>query len=307
MSKESKSWFYLVLLSAIWGRAFILMNKAMYTSGDEELISDVQVASMRMLIVARVLLPFAIRALRRIETVKEFVLLATVGFCGNFLPAFLFTYAETGISSGYAGMLNSFTPIFALVIGFVVFRERLSRIQLIGVGIGTVGVVLLMLSGRNLSATGGWGPIIAIVLATFCYAVSLNTIKYTMQKFKSFEITSLSFLIIFLPSVFIAWKHGVYEEIRTNEFAKEGLLYLFVLSIVGTAFAVIIFNKLVTISSVLFASSVTYLIPIFAVLIGLYFGEQINVNQMLSMLVVLGGIFAANYLPKWQAKRNRPV
>ena len=114
-------------------------------------------------------------------------------------------------------------------------------------------------------------------------------------------------MIIFLPSVFIAWKHGVYEEIRTNEFAKEGLLYLFVLSIVGTAFAVIILNKLVTISSVLFASSVTYLIPIFAVLIGLYFGEQINVNQMLSMLVVLGGIFAAIYLPKGQAKRNRPV
>ena len=302
MSKESTSWMYLVGLSAIWGSSFILMKKAMYTVDGHEIFTDTQVAAMRMVIAASVLLPFAIRGLRRIESLKEFLLLAIVGTCGNFLPSFLFTYAETGISSGYAGMLNSFTPIFALVIGFAVFRQRLTRIQMIGVAVGTVGVVLLMLSGKNLSISGGWGHILAIVLATFCYAVSLNTIKHTLQKFKSFEITSLSFLIILLPSIFIAWKQGTLEEIQTNKFASEGLMYLAVLSVVGTAFAVIIFNKLVTISSVLFASSVTYLIPVFAVVIGLYFGEQINMYQVASMLIVLGGVFVANYSSK--LKRN---
>ena len=274
----------------------------MYTTAGDEIFSDTQVASLRMVIASSVLLPFAIRGLRRIKSLKESVLLAVVGTCGNFLPSFMFTYAETGISSGYAGMLNSFTPIFALLIGFAVFQQRLTRVQMFGVGIGTVGVVLLMLAGKNLSISGDWGHILSIVFATLCYAISLNTIKHTLQKFKSFEITSLSFLIILFPSLFIAWDQGVVEEIRTNEHAPEGLMYLVVLSVLGTAFAVIMFNKLVTISSVLFASSVTYLIPVFAVVIGLYFGEQINTNQILSMMVVLSGVFVANYLPRLLSK-----
>jgi drug/metabolite transporter (DMT)-like permease len=302
MSKESKSWLFLFLLASIWGSSFILMKKAMYTDDGLDIFSDAQVASMRVIIAATVLLPFAYRAIRRLENFKEFVLLALVGLSGNFLPAFLFTYAETGISSGYAGMLNSFTPIFALIIGFVVFRQNLAKIQIIGVAIGTVGVVLLMLAGKDLSVSGGWMHIGAIVIATFCYAVSLNTIKYTLQKFNSFEITSLSFLIILIPSIFISWNQGVTETIQTNQFAGQGLMYLVILSIVGTAFAVIIFNQLVTMSSVLFASSVTYLIPIFAVLIGMYFGEVISLGQIGSMFIVLSGVFVANYLPKLLAR-----
>ena len=274
----------------------------MYTEDHELIFSDTQVASLRMFIAAVVLFPFALRAIRRIESMKEFLLLAIVGTCGNFFPAFLFTYAETGLSSGFAGMLNSFTPIFALVIGFAVFHERLTRLQMLGVLIGTVGVVLLMVAGKNLSMTGGWGHIIAIIIATLCYAISLNTIKYTMQKFKSFEITSLSFLIILLPSAFIAWQQGAIETMQTNEYAMDGMVYLIVLSIVGTAFAVIVFNKLVTISSVLFASSVTYLIPIFAVVIGLSFGEHISAAQVGAMGVVFAGIFTANVVSKFKKK-----
>ncbi len=270
----------------------------MYTDDGQDIFSHQQVAAMRMVIAAVVLLPFAIRGLRQIQSFKEFLLLGIVGACGNFIPSFLFTYAETGISSGYAGMLNSFTPIFALIIGFVVFSQRLSKIQVLGVFIGTVGVVLLMVAGKDLSLSGGWSHILAIVIATFCYAISLNTIKHTLQKFKSFEITSLSFMIILLPSCIIALYHSVPEAIQVKQHAMEGLVFLFVLSIVGTAFAVIIFNKLVTISSVLFASSVTYLIPVFAILIGLYYGEEINVYQIGSMVIVFAGIFVANYLPK---------
>jgi len=305
MSKELKSWIYLFFLSAVWGSSFILMKKAMYSSSGEEIFSDTQVAAMRMLFASTFLLPFALRALRKIESWKEAGLLALVGTCGNFFPAFLFTYSETGISSGYAGMLNSFTPIFALLIGFFVFKQRLTRIQFIGVVIGSMGVVLLMWSGSDLSMTGGWPHILAIVVATFFYAISLNTIKHTLQKFKSFEITSLSFLFLFFPSLIIAWQSGSYDEIQSNPHAGEGLTALLILSAVGTALAVILFNQLVTISSVLFASSVTYLIPVFAVLIGLYFGERITWLQSGSMLIVLGGVFVANYFSR--IRKSRPV
>jgi drug/metabolite transporter (DMT)-like permease len=294
MSREVKSWLYLLFLSAVWGASFILMKKAMYTADGDTIFSDTQVAALRMLFASVLLLPFALRGIRRIENPKEVAMLLIVGCCGNFFPAFLFTYAETGISSGYAGMLNSFTPIFALIIGFVVFRQRLTPIQLVGVFVGALGVVLLMFSGGDLSLEGGMMPVLAIVLATFCYAVSLNTIKHTLQKFKSFEITSLSFLFLLLPAGIIAFFSGSFEEMQTNAHAREGLTALLILSAVGTALAVVLFNKLVTISSVLFASSVTYLIPVFAVLIGLYYGETITWKQVASMGVVLAGVFVTN-------------
>lgn len=298
MSKESKGWILLVVLAVIWGASFILMKKAMYAVDGSVIFTHTQVGALRMAIASIVMVPFAVKALRMIESLKEIFLLCVVGFSGNFLPAFLYTYAETGVSSGYAGMLTSFTPIFALLIGFVIFKERLSSLQLLGVFIGTIGVVLLMLAGANLSISGGWSHVLSIVAATLCYAISLNTIKYTLQKFNSVQITSLAFMFILIPSLWGAWASGAFDAITENEHAFEGVSALLILSVLGTAFAVLLFNKLVAISSVIFASSVTYLIPVVAVIIGLYFNESISLNEVLAMVIILTGVFIANYLPK---------
>jgi len=298
MTSEKKSWIYLILLSLIWGSSFILMKKGMYTSGGVEIFSDTQVASLRMVIATVAMLPFAILSFRKIDSFKKFLMLAIVGVCGNFLPAFLFTYAVTGISSGYTGMLNSFTPIFAILVGFVVFKEKLSRLQFVGVGVGTVGIVLLMLAGSDLSISGNASHLFAVVIATFCYGVSLNVIKNMLSGLKSFEITSLSFLIVFFPSVLIGLKAGVVQTLQENDFAAQGLIYIVILSVVGTALALVIFNKLVAISTVVFTSSVTYLIPVVAALVGIYFGEVITVWQIAAMFVILLGVFITNYLGK---------
>lgn len=302
MTSEKKSWVYLIVLSLIWGSSFILMKKGMYTSSGEIIFSNNQVAALRMIIATIVLLPFAVYSLRKIKSFRTFVFLAIVGVCGNFLPAFLFTYAVTGISSGYTGMLNSFTPIFAILIGVVVFKEKMNSLQYLGIIVGTVGIVLLMLAGSDLTISGNATHLFAVVLATFCYGVSLNVIKNTLSNLKSFEITSLSFLIVLLPSVIIGLKTGVVQTMQENEFAFQGLIYIAILSIVGTALALIIFNKLVAISTVVFTSSVTYLIPVVAMLIGIYFGEIITFWQIASMLVILLGVFITNYLGKKKVK-----
>ena len=270
----------------------------MFTTNNEAVFTDSQVGSLRMLIAALVLLPFALKAISKLKNQKNLLPLIVVGVCGSFIPAFLFTYAETGISSGYAGMLNSFTPIFALIIGFVVFKDRLTKIQMTGVAIGAIGVISLMLAGHDLSIKGDFSHILAIVIATFLYAVSLNTIKHKLQHLKGIEITSLSFLLVLIPGLIISITNGSFATITSNQFAGEGLIYLGALSIIGTAIAVVIFNQLITMSSVLFASSVTYLIPIVAVIIGLSFGEHINTQQIISMAIVLFGIFLSNMLPK---------
>ncbi|MFT6244609.1 MAG: drug/metabolite transporter (DMT)-like permease [Salibacteraceae bacterium] len=249
-----------------------------------------------MLIAALALLPFAIRTLKKLKPVKNLLLLTLVGFAGNFFPAFLFTYAETGLSSGYAGMLNSFVPIFALIIGFVVFKNKLTALQVSGIAIGTLGIILLTLSGAGLSLSGSWTHVGAILIATLCYAISVNTIKYTLQHLSGLEITALSFMLTIVPSIIINLYSGTLETIQTNEYAYQGLGFIIILSVVGTAFAVVLFNVLISNSSVLFASSVTYLIPVVAVIIGLSFNEHINIYQIGSMAVVLAGVFVANVL-----------
>ncbi len=299
MGKDAKNWGLLLILAIIWGSSFILMKRGMFTMNGEAIFSSHQVAALRMTIAGIVLLPFAIKGLKQIQSVKEVVLLTIVGLSGNFLPSYLFTYSQTGVSSGYAGMLNSLTPIFTMLISLIVFKSRLTYIQLIGLTIGSTGIIMLVISGsnsvENLKLNGTWLHILAIVLGTLCYAISITTIKFTMQKFKAIEITSLAFLMVLIPSVFSFFQLNTISTIQLNIHALEGLGYIATLSVFGTAIAVLLFNKLISDSSTLFASSVTYFIPIVAILIGISFGEQINILQIGAMIIVLLGVFIANY------------
>lgn len=295
MKIELKAWLLLFVLAGIWGSSFILMKKGMFHDETHPIFSAMQVGALRITIASGVLLPFGIFNLRKIKSFKQFIFLTMVGVFGNFIPAFLFTYAETGLSSGYAGMLNSFTPIFTLLIGFFVFKVRLSSVQIIGVFIGFIGIVLLMLAGSDFKSSGTWWQISAIVLATFMYGISLNTIKHTLQQFSAIEITSLAFSIVFIPSLIANYIFGTVSTLQTNPFALEGLTAISILAIFGTALANIVFNRVITYTSTLFASGVTYFIPIVAVLIGFSFGERITFFQLLAMVVVLIGVFIANY------------
>jgi drug/metabolite transporter (DMT)-like permease len=297
MRKELKSWGLLLFLACVWGSSFILMKKGMFTTSGEAIFSDSQVGTLRMLIAALVLLPFALRALKKIETKRELINLCVVGFCGNFFPAFLFTYAETGISSGYAGMLNSFTPIFTMLIGVLIFKNKLSFIQIVGMLIGSVGIVLLLGIGRSGTQEHivSYYHVGAIIVATMLYGISLNFMKYTLQKFNPIEITSLAFMMILLPSIFGFFKFGVLETIQENKFAWEGLTYISILAIIGTSLAVILYSKVISMTTTMFASTVTYIIPIVAVMIGLYFKERIFPYQINAMMVVLTGVCIANY------------
>ena len=293
MSKQTISWLLLLLLACIWGSSFILMKKGMFADDGKIIFTSQQVGSLRMLIAALALLPISISKLKKLSWKNVFPL-AIVGFCGNFFPAFLFTYAETGISSGLAGMLNSFTPIFTIIIGFLIYKTKLTNKQILGTFIGTLGIIALVLTGKNASLNGDWEHILSIVLATLLYAISLTTIKNKLSDFSSFEITSLGFFIIMPFSLAGFFLTDSISAFQSNPLASQGIFYIIILSIVGTAFAVVLFNRIIAFSSALFASSVTYFIPIVAVFIGFAFGETINLWQILSMLVVLSGVIIAN-------------
>lgn len=295
MSTTTKSWVLLLILSCIWGSSFILMKRGMETMEGTQIFTAPQVGTLRILIASMVLLPLSIIHLRKLKEKKDLKIFAIVGFCGNLFPAFLFTYAETGISSGFAGMMNSFTPIFTILLGFIVYNHRLSLIEVLGVIIGTVGIISLILSGGKITFDGDLKHILAVVLATFLYGISVTTSKYKLQKYTSSQITSLAFSTVFIPTIICFFLLNTPRVILTNINASQGLIYISVLALIGTTLATFIYNAIIKTSSALFASSVTYFIPIVAVVIGIWSGESITTNQILSMGIILGGVLFANY------------
>ncbi len=304
MLKDLKNWILLILLSLIWGSSFILMNKGMYTSGKEKIFSFEQVGALRMLIASIALSPFALKALKKIKDKRILGSVLIVGFSGNFIPAFLFPFAQTGLTSGFAGMLNSFTPIFTVIIGFIVFGNKLGKSQIIGMFIGTIGIILLMYSGSQVALTGNWTHISAILLATLMYAISLNTIKHKLSDLKAIEVSSLAFFLLLIPSTIALFTTETHLTLQFNPYALNGLVFIGILSILGTAVAVILFNELIKNSSTVFASSVTYFIPVVAVSIGLFFKETLSLWQVGSMFIVLSGVFFINLWDSIRAKKT---
>lgn len=308
MSREFKNWGMLLFLAVIWGSSFILMKRGMVDKvSGEAIFSSNQVGAMRILFASSVLMPLGIKHFKSFNSFKIILSLAVVAFLGNFMPAFLFTYGQTGISSGYAGMLNSCTPIFTLIVGTLLFKQPLVRLQVVGVVIGTIGIVWLVNGVSVVDTSGSVWHVLAVVLATLFYAISVNTIKYNLSGIKALKITSMAFSLSFIPALLLFLYFDTPETIVSSPYASKALIYIAILALIGTAFSVVIFNILIANSSALFASSVTYFIPIVALLIGLWDGEVMSIYQVLAMLVILSGVYIANVLGKRKEKKAQRI
>ncbi len=294
MSQKTQAWVYLILLSFIWGSSFILMKRGMVALDGTPLFSSLQVGVLRIVIAGLVLLPLTLFNILKIKQKKDILFFFIVGYFGNFFPSLLFTYAEEGLSSGLTAIIDSLTPVFTVLIGFYFFKQRILRTQIIGLSVAFIGVYLLILLGNNVSFSGNLQHIIAVVLATLCYGISVNTIKFKLANYSAMQIASLSFGTSILPAFIIAYLSGTTHVLNTIPQAKEGLLFISILSIIGTAVALFFFNKLIALSSTVFSSSVTYSIPIVAVFIGAQFGETIHYLQLVAMIIILAGIYLVN-------------
>lgn len=274
------------------------MKHSMFTWEGVPVFSSTQVASIRMLVASTVLLPVALRNLKVINSYRVFITLLVVGFCGNFFPAFLFTYAQKHLDAGYVGMLNSATPVFTVLISFFIFGQRLTIRQITGLIIGNAGVVLLVLAGEGVTFEGSLINVLAVVLATICYATSLNFIKYRLAGIPALKITSLAFSLTFIPALTLFIFLDTPLVFSENEYAAEGFFYATILALMGTVLGVYLYNVLIARTTTLFASSVTYAIPGVAMLIGLADNERFTFFQIFALNVILTGIFVANWKKK---------
>jgi drug/metabolite transporter (DMT)-like permease len=169
-----RAWLLLIFLSLIWGSSFILIKKGLIG------LSIGEVGALRIVSAGLFLAPFAAYNLRSIHK-KFYGRLFFTGLLGNFIPAFLFAIAQTRLGSGITGILNSLTPISALVIGALLFGNSFTRNDVIGLITAFIGCVILIVSGSGGTLDRINTYIIFVVLATMCYGTNVNYINSKLK------------------------------------------------------------------------------------------------------------------------------
>jgi len=287
LNKKVWQWVVLLSLALVWGSSFILMKKGLRS------FDYMQVAAFRVFFAFIILLPVALKSIRKVNRKNIFHLILS-GYAGIFFPAFLFTKAQSQISSSLAGMLNSLAPFFALLIGVLLYKSRPGKFQYIGIFLGLIGAVGLISNGNIFeSFTNINYYALYVVVATLGYGINANEVKYKIKGLTGVEITSLSIMFTGLPA-------GIY--LLTSDFSYAmstpdwhlNLFFVFILALFGSSLALFFFNSLIQHTSALFATSVTYIIPFFAIIWGVFDGEIITGIQIASILVALIGVALVN-------------
>ncbi len=291
--KPFQSVLLLAILAFTWGSSFILMKLGLEAPDGSPVFSPYQVAAMRMSFAFWVMLPFAVYYLPRIPK-ENFLPLILVGMCGNAIPAFMFTTAEMHLAPSLAGMLNSTTPLFTVIIAALVFKNKFSRANYLGLALGIAGSAGLMLSRGTDEFYGEAAYAGLILIATFCYAISVNTIRNYLTGIHPLGVTSVSFFFFGVPLSIYLFTTDFVSIAQTHPHGYSSLGYIVLLAVFGTAIAVILFNYLVRITSAVYASTVTYLIPITAIFWGFMRSEVINIWHFLFMSVILTGVYLIN-------------
>ena len=288
LDKPVVQWTLLIFLAFIWGSSFILMKKGLISFTWD------QVASLRIVISAVFLSPILVRNFKQIKSTQWWKI-CVAGLLGSGIPAYLFPLAQTQISSSLTGMLNSLVPLFTVVIGLLFFNLGFRWMKITGVVLGLIGALGLVFSSGSMNVgEGNLAYAALVVLATVMYATNINFIKTFLTEVGAINITSFGFLFTGPFAAAHLFNTDFIEILTTDESATLNLFYIALLAIFGTAIAVILFNMLIKKVSAVFSSSVTYIIPVFAIFWGLLDGENIQTLQFVCIGIILTGIYIVN-------------
>jgi drug/metabolite transporter (DMT)-like permease len=287
MKSTQIRWIILIVLSLIWGSSFILIKKSLIG------FSPFQVGAFRILITALILLSVGAKSITKIKK-PQWKYIFWTAILGSFFPAFTYAFALKGIDSSVASVLNSLLPLFTIIIGALIFGLAFRRIQLFGIIIGFIGTGILIYSGAVLNPTQNYWYALLAIASTLGYSFNVNIIKKHLNELDALSITTGNFLLLIFPAFIVLYFTNFFTEFEWNEVTSKSFGFIAILAIFGTALAKVLFNKLIQISSPIFSSSVTYLIPVVAILWGLFDGENFEISQIFAASIILGGVYLAN-------------
>ncbi len=278
----------LILLSLIWGTSFILIKQGLKIFAPDE------VGALRVAAASLFLLPFALVRVRELNK-DDYSKLFVSGLLGIFFPAFLFAWAQTRLESSLAGILNTLSPLWTMILGALFFGQRFKGYAIIGIIISFGGAIILTLSRStgSVSSFNSYG--LLIVIACALYGTNLNWLKFKVHNMGSMTITSVALLLVGPLAAFYLFGFTDFtSKLSDATGAWRAFGFVVLLALMSTAIANLIFAKLVKISTPLFASSVTYIMPIVAVMWGVLDGETLLIGHLIGMIAILGGVYLAN-------------
>jgi drug/metabolite transporter (DMT)-like permease len=256
-------------------------------------LTPIQVGSLRMLITAAFLLLIGFKSLKKIEK-KQWKYIAYTALLGTFFPSFLFAYAITKIDSSISAILNSLTPFNTFIVGALVFGFAFKKKQLIGILIGLVGTTILVMKGAHSNPDQNYWYALLVIISSVGYAFNVNIVKKYLNDVSALAITTGNFLLLIIPALIVLYFTDLHVTFEWNDESMSAVGYITILSVVGTGIAKVMFNRLVQISTPVFSSSVTYLIPIIAVMWGVFDGENLHFIQLLAGAIILFGVYLVN-------------
>jgi drug/metabolite transporter (DMT)-like permease len=286
MENKNAKWILLIILAMIWGSSFILIKRGLIA------LNPFQVGSLRIVFAGLFLLIIGFKTLPKIPRHKWKYVAITALF-GTFIPAFLFSVAQTQISSTVSSILNSLTPLNTLVLGVFLFGLSFERKQIFGVVIGLIGSSILILNGAANHPEQNYYYAILIIIASICYATNVNLVKKYLSDLSPLTISTGNFTVMLIPALIILFSTGFFEIVNIDK-VQHSSFFIMILGVVGTGIANIIFFKLIQISSPVFATSVTYLIPVVAFFWGLLDNESLTIVQFIGAFVILIGVYLSS-------------
>ena len=287
MKTNQKKWLFLIVLSLVWGSSFILMKKALIG------LTAFQLGALRILIAGLFLLLIGFKSLKEIKK-KHYKHIISTAFLGTFFPVFLFAFTVQGIDSSIASILNSLTPFNTFIIGALAFGFTFKKQQLLGIVIGLGGTILLILEGADLNPNQNYWYSILVVIASIGYAFNVNIVKKYLSDISALSIVTGNFLLLIIPSFVVLFYSDFFINLEFTKTKLTALGYITILAVLGTGVAKVIYNKMVHLATPIFASSVTYIIPIVAVFWGLLDDENLSLIQLFAGIIILFGVYLLN-------------
>jgi len=290
MTKRERviNWGLFVLLALIWGSSFILMKIG------RQHLNGMQIGALRIAAAGAVFAPFALFHIGKLPR-KRVALVALSGVLGNLLPAFLFALAIEKVDSALEGILNSLTPLFVILIGVFFFRVRLEWQKLAGVLVGFAGLVALSLNSGFTPSSFGYA--LLVLLATLFYGINVNLVNRYLRGLNPLHMATVSLSIVALPAFVVLWQQQVFSMARYDRETWVSIGASVLLGVVGSAVATALFYLLIRRAGALFASLVTYAIPVVAIFWGVLAGETISWVQVACLTVILSGVYLVNSKP----------
>jgi drug/metabolite transporter (DMT)-like permease len=279
-------WGSFFLLTLFWGSSFILIKRGLLA------LDPFHLASLRLVAAMSVMLGFALRNIRDIAF-EKLPYIALSGMLSMFIPAYLFCLAQQGLNSSIVGVLNAMTPAFTFVVGIALFKQKARWMQSLGLLLGFLGCTMLIMVNAKGALSLNHYAFFAIA-GTICYGLNVNIVKHFLKGVTPIQMTSVSVSVAGL----VALTHLLFTDwlgaVRVSQDGMTSIAAALVLGVVGTAASQLIFNRMLEVSSAVFASSITYFIPIVAVLWGVWDGEALLPLHFLGMGLIIAGILIIN-------------